>query len=840
MNRILVLLVLLPSLSHAAAKSPSVPYDPSSTTWLFDAEGLVSRNDVLYTSPSVEPWEAMPVGGGDLSAMVRCDGENLHLHLTKSDAWGFQAPPDAPLGTRFFNNVSPGHIRIALGEVTQKLAAKRFRQRLDLYRGQIVVTLGEGDEAVQLLIWGHPYREVLIVEVSDPHPEASTLGIELSEWRDAMAVDITDSVLVAWETHTRPARPHLATSGMEEYFTKETDPLLGRVTAVAADVPGVNALKERVNERTATITLPDDRPETFHLLIACAVTPKAGPNPLNDVQRELDAARQIPFDRLRDEHEVWWRAYWGKSFLRLESPDSMAQWSTASYYVHLYTLGCVNRGPVPAKWDGGAGLMRGDDRTWGLAEWVQEIRFTYLPLYAANRLGMAKGFSDHYTRMLPYLREQTKSMWGLPGLWIPETVLPWGGVEDWVLREGDVHRKEFAPWDPANASYGRFHHYNRYVGFLFTCASEVCWNYFAYYRYSGDEDYLASEAYPIIRDVAEFLSHLLCKGDDERYHLDPANGLETWWMVRDPADAMDGIRWQFTTFIQLSELYQRDGDLRERCRAQLKALPDPPLGVWRTDGTVDTSIDAYAPAVRAGTRDRHRNFENPALYRLFPFGLSGGIGSGDHGRAVRTFEQRIFPAMQSWSMDAIWAARLGLRDQACSLLARHTKKWNRFRYGGWDSGNSTVFPDNLAVVPYFDGAGVACFALNEILLQSHGGILRILPAVAEDWSGAFQLRAEGGFLVGVDFENGAARVIEIRSLLGNPCTVANPWGSTCRVLKQAEVLLVSDDPTLHFTTEIGAVYLLESEKAPVAVYRSVPVCDEANASPGMPGRDSQR
>ncbi len=705
---ILVVSGLLQSLA-IAAEPQQIPYGSASATWLFDAAGLVSRNDVLYTSPSVEPWEAMPVGGGDLSAMVRCDGQDLHLHLTKSDAWGYQAAPDALLGTRFFNNVSPGHIRIGLGDRARKLASKRFRQRLDLYSGRIVVTLGEGDAAVRISIWGHPHRDVLIVEVSDPQPGLGTLSVELSEWRDAMVVDVADSSLVAWETHTRPAGPHMATSGMEAFFTEATDPLLGRVTAVAVDVPGVSVSKQRVDKRTAAFTLSDDRPATFYVLIACSVTPKAGPEPLDDVHRELHAARRIPLARLRKEHDTWWRAYWDKSFLRLESPDNMAEWSTASYYVHLYTLGCVNRGPVPAKWDGGAGLMRGDERTWGLAEWVQEIRFTYLPLYAANRLDMAKGLSDHYTRMRPYLRQQTKNMWALPGLWIPETVLPWGGVEDWVLRENDGARKEFATWDPTTVPYGRFHHYNRYVGFLFTCGPELCWHYLAYYRYSGDEDYLANEAYPVIRGVAEFLSHLLRKGNDGRYHLDPANGLETWWMARDPADAMDGIRWLFAELIELSKRLGKDAEQRERCRELLHALPAPPLGLWHTAGTLDTTIDAYAAV--AGTRDRHRNFENPALYRLFPFGLSG-IGSDDYERVLRTFEHRIFPANQSWSMDAIWAARLGLRNQACTLLAKHTQKWNRFRYGGWDSGNSRVFPDDLAVVPYLDGAGVACFALN--------------------------------------------------------------------------------------------------------------------------------
>jgi alpha-L-fucosidase 2 len=829
-------ILLLSSMSFAAAEPQPLPYDPSSATWKFDEAGLVSRNDVLYATPSVEPWEAMPVGGGDLSAMVRCDGENLHLHLTKSDAWGYQAPPDALLGTRFFNNVSPGHFRIAFGSQAKALAAQRFRQRLDLYRGRILITLGEGNNAMRLAIWGHPERDVLIVEVTDPPAQSDPFTIELSEWRDTMSVDADAAGLVAWEVHTRPAGPHMATSGMENHFNEETDPLLNRVTAVAVSVPGVEPAAVRVEASTATIALPGARPTNFHMIIACTVSPKAGSEPLDDVRRELDGACETPLAQFKAEHEAWWREYWSKSFLRLDSPDGMAQWLTASYYVHLYTLGCTNRGPVPAKWDGGAGLMRGDERTWGLAEWVQEIRFTYLPLYAANRLDMTKGLTDHYTRMRPFLLEQTKKMWDVPGLWIPETVLPWGGVEDWALRATDAHSPGFKHWDPASAPYGQFERYNPYVGFLFACGPELCWHYLAYYRFSGDEDYLADEAYPVVREVARFLSHLLRKGDDGRYHLESANALETWWKVRDPADAMDGIRWLFAEFIQLSEQFQKDGDLRARCQEQLKALPDPSLGLWHQGGTVDTSIDAYAAAAALGDPVKHCNFENPALYRVFPFGLTG-IGSDDHARAMRTFEKRIFSAAQSWSMDAIWAARLGLRDQACDLLAIHTKKWNRFRYGGWDSGNSSVFPGNLAVVPYLDGAGVACYALNEILLQSHGGIIRILPAMAEDWSGAFQLRAEGGFLVGVDFQDGVPRFVEIRSLNGGPCVMANPWGRACIVRSQAKAVLESDEPILRFPTDPGAVYAIEPRDAPVSTYRPTQVNDTPNGFPGMPGRD---
>jgi alpha-L-fucosidase 2 len=818
----------------SAAEPPAIPYDAEAGRWLFDEEAIVSRNDVVYTTPSVEPWEAMPTGGGDLSAMVRCDGESLHLHLTKSDAWGFQAPADAPPGTRYFNNVSPGHVELRLGDRGKDLAAKSFRQRLDLYEGKVVVELGGGNSSVRIEVWGHPTRKVLVVEITDPESSLDAQRIELSEWRESMEVGADGKIVYARELHTRPAAPHMASAGMEDYFDADSDPLLGRGTAVAL-TSSVEADTGAAQDQVATLTLPAECPTRYHILIATAVTTEG--DPLADAKRVLDDATQIPIDQLKSEHVAWWRDYWQRSFLRLESADKSAQWLTAAYHVHLYTLGCVNRGSVPAKWDGGAGLMRGDERTWGLAEWIQEVRFTYLPLYAANRLDMARGLTRHYSDMVPYLTEQTRKMWGVDGLWIPETVLPWGGIEDWVLNEdADGCMPSYATWDVGQAPYGRFDRYNRYVGFLMTAGPELCWHYLAYHEYSGDSEFLDREAYPVIRGVCEFLSNLLRQGEDGKYHLDPANALETWWMVRDPADTMDAVRWLYPEFIRLAEQRGQDAVLRQICAMQLAALPEPSIGLWHPDGTVDSTIDAYAPAAAVGEPAKSCNFENPALYRVFPFGLSG-IGSDDHARAATTFKHRIFSGSQGWAMDAIWAARLGLRGEACSLLTAHAKRWNRFRYGGWDSGNSSVFPDNLSVVPYTDAGGVACFALNEILLQSYDGVIRLVPAVADDWSGVFRLRAERGFLVSADFVGTEVRLAEVTSLHGNECVIANPWPGTCLVHSDGDTILRTNDRIVRFVTDAGNRYTLEPDERPLTIYSPAAFDDSPNDSEGMPGRD---
>jgi hypothetical protein len=792
---------------------------------------LVSRNDVVYHTPSVEPWEAMPVGGGDLSAMVRCDGRFVDLHLTKSDAWGVQAPPEAPLGTRFFNNVSPGHVRLDLGTEVEGLAAVRFRQRLDLRRGRVVLELGSAGEPLRLAVWGHPELRVLVVEVTGALN--AVLTVELSEWRDTMTVQARGHRLVADERQTRAAAPHMVTSGMHDRFDARSDPLLDRGTAVVVGATGpvVGAGSEG---ETARFDLPLSD-GTATVVIACEVTPKG--SAVSAAHQTLARALDVGIEAMRAEHTAWWEEYWSRSMLAILGSDRMAEWLTASYYVHLYTLGCVNRGPVPAKWDGGPGLMRGDERTWGLAEWIQEIRFTYLPLYTANRLDMARGLTDHYSAMRGFLREQTCRMWALPGLWIPETVLPWGGVEDWALDGSRPCLEHFVPWSPETAPYGRFEKHNPYVGLLFTCGPELCRYYLTFYRHTCDEEFLRTEAYPMLRDVAAFLSALLREGEDGRFHLAPANALETWWAATDPADALDGIRWLFTEFAAVSEQFDTDHDLRHVCLEQLARLPEPSVGVMHPDGSLDTTVDAYAPVAATGTPPHHSNFENPALYRLFPFGLSG-IGSADYGRTLRTFENRIFPLNQSWSMDAIWAARLGLGRQAAALLAEHTRRWNRFRYGGWDSGNSSVFPGNLAVVPYMDGAGVACCALHEMLLQSHDGTIRVLPSVPRDWSGVCCLHAEGGFAVGFEFVNGQALTVSIKSEHGNVCRVQNPWNSMVEVREETGAPVCRTDArVLVFSTLAGGCFRLSPLEPPAPLTENMLEIDTAPyPGPGLRGR----
>ena len=800
----------------SAATQPAC--DARDGRWLLDSRELVSAHDVVYTKPPKEPWEAMPVGGGDLSAMVRCTGGSLVLHLTKSDAWGFQRPPDAPVGSRFFNNVSPGTLTISLGERAAGLASKRFRQRLDLYRGRIVVELGEDDERVTISIWGDPQRTVLLIAMDDPEHLVPEATIELAEWRDSMRVWAQGQRVGAVEIHTRPARPHLANTGMQEYFATGEDPLQGRGTAVALGAREAMVRDLSTEEKTASTRLVFQGSLPRLIAISCAVAPHG--DPTSRALGDLNVLLAKPPDELRSRRDAWWKQWWENSSLELVSDDPTAKRLCDAYHVHLYTLGCTNRGPVPSKWDGGPGLLRRDERTWGLAEWVQEIRFTYMPLYTANRRKMVKGLTDHYTRMRPYLRRQTETMWGFDGLWIPETVLPWGHAEDFALKaDGCVRTASFLTRDPKTIPYGKFERFNGYVGLLFTAGLEICHHYLEYDNYFPDAAYLRDEAYPVVREVCRFVAHLLRKEDDGLYHLGPANALETWWLVHDPTDTLDGIRAIFPRFIALSEQYGADAELRQQCADILAYLPPPPRGHWDRTGEVVVDADSYAPAGAPGAIRESHNFEIPALYRVYPFGLSG-IGSADRDVCVHTFNRRIFGITNSWSLDAVWAARLGLADESARLLGQHAQRYHRFPYGGWDSSNSRVWPGGLSACPYVDGAGLSAFCLQEMLLQSHEDAIRILPSTPRTWSGLFRFRARGGFLVAVRFSQGVPKFVEIESTGGRSLAIHHPWARADRATDKNPSVLVrsgrgsrtiaSPAAVLRFDIEPGEKLLLKS------------------------------
>lgn len=184
----------------------------------------------------------------------------------------------------------------------------------------------------------------------------------------------------------------------------------------------------------------------------------------------------------------------------------------------------------------------------------------------------------------------------------------------------------------------------------------------------------------------------------------------------------------------------------------------------------------------------------------------------------------------------IFLARLGLAEEAMLLLEERPDKWQIYCNGFWrgngedESKADSIFffgvnrvrdadtPEkkfDCASWPYrhmeFEPMSVLSCAINEMLIQSHEGIIRIAPAFK--WNAEFSLHAVGGFVVSSEIKNGSAQWVAIKSLLGNHCKIENPWGMEQVYICENDSIIKSDGSgIISFDTVEGNMYILSTDK----------------------------
>ena len=105
-----------------------------------------------------------------------------------------------------------------------------------------------------------------------------------------------------------------------------------------------------------------------------------------------------------------------------------------------------------------------------------------------------------------------------------------------------------------------------------------------------------------------------------------------------------------------------------------------------------------------------------------------------------------------------------------------------------------------------DGNLGGAAAIAELLLQSHGGVIRLLPALPPQWAnGSVRgLRARGGFTIEMTWRHAALVEAHLTSELGQPCRLVWPWGDP-EVTCSGKAIPTQRDASgyLTFVTEPG-------------------------------------
>lgn len=120
---------------------------------------------------------------------------------------------------------------------------------------------------------------------------------------------------------------------------------------------------------------------------------------------------------------------------------------------------------------------------------------------------------------------------------------------------------------------------------------------------------------------------------------------------------------------------------------------------------------------------------------------------------------------------------------------------------------------NLYIVQ--EGGGIETLsavpsAINEMLMQSYEGILRIFPNWNHAKDASFEkLRAYGAFVVSSSLKNGVVEYVKIISEKGRPCIFENPWpGKKAQLTRNNKRSQVLNGKTFSFSTKQNEIIKL--------------------------------
>lgn len=720
----------------------------------------VDQAAVVWREHGRESWDGMPIGNGDLTVMAwtQADG-GLFLSLGKNDAW------------------DPWHRLLKIGLVRVVLdpnpfrAAAPFVQKLDLLRGVVILQA----EDCTIRLWVDMNHPTIWLEMDSATPRAIRLTSEPWRVRQRILTPMERHAAYGYEGEDCPVpvhvRPDIFVTEPEaivwyQYNTESTwgdslelqglgdlraqlrDPLLHRTYGARLRGAGLR----RVDDRT--IIGPASERQQAALELLTTQTP--------DVATWLARIRALgtaaPFTALaprRAAHENSWRAYWERSWI-LISGDAVAERITRGVILQRFLNACGGRGAFPIKfngstficdpWEGGdlfrsaasgfQGLTRldSDYRRWGGAYWVQNTRCLYWSMLATGDFALCLPWFDMVREALPLARAMVRRYYGHEGAAFPETTTMWG-----------LHPNASYGWRRAGKAIDWVE--NPYMRYYWSCGLELVALMIDYAQLTADEVFARETLLPCAREILAFYHAHYPRDAQGRLCITPATVLEGHDTVVNPLPEIAGLRRVLSALLAPDSPVTATATLRGQWQALLEAVP--PIPLMHLPGA-STRIAAAESAHRADTSER----ECPALYAVHPYRIFGLKQPGlDIARA--TFEAALAsPHVRyegGWHQHAIWAARLGLIEEAQQLVARNFDDGNypypRFPAFRWYQGCDDPFEQETG--------NVAITALVAMLMQHHEGKLVLFPAWPPEWEVEFRLPTIGGRWLQAAWRQGA-------------------------------------------------------------------------------------
>ena len=702
--------------------------------------------DYVWTSPSHNSSESMPCGGGDIGMNVWVEQGDILFYVTRS-------------GSFDENNtlLKAGRFRIHLSS-DPFTNAKDFRQVLHLSDGSIEISAS----GTTVRIWADVFHSVVYTDVTGKKPMKMDVSYESWRYRDRLikkgeaqqcsykwalpkgAVTRGDSIIAAPNGLTFFHRNNSTTvfdytvhqQGLDSVKHTLYNPIGGLVFGgqlkskflryqgthsgdyAGTDYKSWTYTSIRANKHQAFSVV-------FNTSHGDAVAWKNGLS-----QVEVDAVKS------RKQSSRWWQSFWQRSFIEA---DGQAAEISRNYTLFRYMMGCNSHSDWPTKFNGGLftfdpvyvdslQAFTPDYRRWGGGTMTaQNQRLVYWPLLKSGDYDLMQPQFNAYLRMLPTAITRSKVYWGHDGACFTEQ------IENFGL----PNPAEYGTKRPESFDKGM--EYNAWLEYDWDTVLEFCQMILQSHSY-GSVDITKYE--PLIRESLHFFdnhyrylaSHRGRKDldGDGKLILFPASGCETYKMANNPANTIAALQTVLRTWGKDSTLLAR--------------IPQIPLRVIGADTVI-------APA---RTWERINNVETPQLYPVFPWRVYGvGRAGLDIARNTYLHDPDALKNRSyiGWKQDNIWAACLGLTDEASRLTQSklHNGPWRFPAF--WGPGYDWA-PDH-------NWGGSGMIGLQEMLMQEANGKIYIFPAWPKAWNVHFKLHASDNTTVEAELKNGKVVLLTV-------------------------------------------------------------------------------
>jgi alpha-L-fucosidase 2 len=287
-----------------------------------------------------------------------------------------------------------------------------------------------------------------------------------------------------------------------------------------------------------------------------------------------------------------------------------------------------------------------------------------------------------------------------------------------------------------------------------------------HYEFTQDKAFLKKRAYTILKGAAEFILDYLVEDHDGYLVVVPSTSPENAYIhpeLNKPVRITRGstyhtsiVRVVFEAVVDASKVLDTDEQFRAKLEGSLQKLPPLKVGA---DGTIQEWIEDYKE-----NDPKHRHVSH--LIGLHPFSLIGEQYAHLKEAARKTLEKRGFGGDVGWSnaWKICFFSRLGNAEQAYWYLNR------LITHNTFDNLMNACWPGRIFQI---DGNFSGIAGIAEMLLQSHGGQVHLLPALPKDWPNGkvTGLRALGGYEVDIYWESGKLDHAVVKSLSGGPVRI---------------------------------------------------------------------